>query len=241
MSAPSGLNARDEPVVLHAPTGRGKCQTSQEPIAQGELKVGMVGRSSGVSVIKWMKPKYFAANMRVEYAPTGRAKCTTNHEESAPFIGKGEPRILFRMMKTSCEGTEVAKCQQIYNPANAAVGELVRKYLALEGVTTTIRTIGGIDELESDEHRRWVIDALEGRDVSSRPVPVCASAAAKPKARPQKKRKDKEDDEAEGGDDAGEGEPVPKRAKKAAAPKRKPLKERKPPDDDDESEEELVD
>ena len=235
MSASSGLNARDEPVILAAPTGRGKCQTSQEPIAQGELKVGMVGRSSGVTVMKWMKPKYFASNMRVEYAPTGRAKCTTSREEASPFIGKGEPRLLFRMMKTSCEGTEMSKCQQIYNPANAAVGELVRKFLALEGVTTTIKTIGGLDELDSDEHRRWVVDALEGRDVSSRPVPVRESAAAKPKPRAPKKKK-------EADEDAGEREPAPKKAKKAAAPKRKPLKEQKPPDDDDdESEEELVD
>ena len=226
MAAPSNLSARDPPVIVKAPTGRGKCQTSQEPIAQGELKVGMVGRSSGVSVIKWMKPQHFAANMRVEYAPTGRAKCTTNHEDSSPFIGKGEPRLLFRMMKTSCEGTEVAKCQQIYNPANAAVGALVRKYLDLKGVTTTIQTIGGLDELDSDEHRRWVIDALEGRDVSSRPVPVGACAAAKQKAHPAKKRTQAMMSD-KAADKAGA---EPKRAKKAE-PKRKPQKDQKPDDD----------
>lgn len=226
MSAPNHLNARDPPIIVKAPTGRGKCQTSQEPIAQGELKVGMVGRSSGVSVVKWMKPQCFCANMRVEYAPTGRAKCTTQHDESAPFIGKGEPRLLFRMMKTSCEGTEVSKCQQIYNPANPAVGELVRKYLDLEGVTTTVQTIGGLDELDSHEHRRWVIDSLEGRDMSSRSVPVRAAVAAKPKARPpKKKREDAESDEA-----ASEGGSAAKRAKKAA-PKRKPLKGQKPADE----------
>ena len=230
----SNLSARDAPVIIRAPTGRGKCQTSQEPIAQGELKVGMVGRSSGVSVVKWMKPQHFAANMRVEYAPTGRAKCTLNHEDSSPFIGKGEPRLLFRMMKTSCEGIEVAKCQQIYNPANAAVGELVKKYLELDGVTTTIPTIGGLDELDSDEHRRWVIDALEGRDVSGRAVPVGASAAAKQKALPAKRTRQ--------GVDAGEAGAQPKRAKKAA-PRSKSRKHQKANGDaaDSDSEGELVD
>lgn len=233
MSAPpNNLNARDAPVIQQAPTGRGKCQTSQEPIAKGEFKVGMVGRSSGLSVMKWMKPQCFAANMRIEYAPTGRAKCTTHHDDSAPFIGKGEPRLLFRMMKTSCEGAEVAKCQQIYNPSNAAVGKLVRTYLDLEGVTTTVQTIGGIDELDSDEHRRWVIDALEGRDVSSRPVPVRASAAAKQISQPAKKRRGGE----EGDGSPGEGGAKPKRARKAA-PKRKQQTD----DDDVESDGELVD
>jgi len=232
----SGLNARDEPVVLAAPTGRGKCQTSQEPIAQGELKVGMVGRSSGVTVMKWMKPKYFAANMRVEYAPTGRAKCTSNHEESAPFIGKGEPRLLFRMMKTSSDGTEMAGCQQIYNPANAAVGELVRKYLDLEGVTTTVKTLGGLDEME-DAHRQWVVDALEGRDVSSRPVPVGAPPA---KPRAPKKKKENADEENEENDEA-------KPAKRAKAPPKKKKEAPPPPEPkqqeagDDESELEVID
>ena len=54
----------------------------------------MVGRSSGISVRKWMKPNCFARNMRVDYAPTGRAKC--NLDPEGPFIAKGEPRCLLR-------------------------------------------------------------------------------------------------------------------------------------------------
>ena len=70
--------------------------------------------------------------------------------------------------------------------------------------------------------------ALEGRNVSSRPVPVRASAGAKP----AKKRSGVVQ-----GDD-GEGGAEPKRAKKAA-PKRKKLKDQTPDDDADELE--LVD
>ena len=43
----SNLSARDAPVIIRAPTGRGKCQTSQEPIAQGELKVVVHRHVSG--------------------------------------------------------------------------------------------------------------------------------------------------------------------------------------------------
>ena len=56
-------------------------------------RVGMVGRSSGISVRKWMKPNCFARNMRVDYAPTGRAKC--NLEPEGPFIAKGEPAAFY--------------------------------------------------------------------------------------------------------------------------------------------------
>ena len=53
----------------------------------------MVGRSSGISVRKWMKPNCFARNMRVDYAPTGRAKC--NLDPEGPFIAKGEPAAFY--------------------------------------------------------------------------------------------------------------------------------------------------
>ena len=56
-------------------------------------RVGMVGRSSGISVRKWMKPNCFARNMRVDYAPTGRAKC--NLDPEGPFIAKGEPAAFY--------------------------------------------------------------------------------------------------------------------------------------------------
>ena len=55
----------------------------------------MVGRSSGISVRKWMKPNCFARNMRVDYAPTGRAKC--NLEPEGPFIAKGEPAAFYAL------------------------------------------------------------------------------------------------------------------------------------------------
>jgi len=56
-----------------------------------------------------MHPQCFALNMRIEYAPTGRARC--NADRDGALIGKGEPRLLMRMMKTSCGGEVVAKAR----------------------------------------------------------------------------------------------------------------------------------
>ena len=92
----SNLSQKDPPELSEAATGRSKCQRCQEPILKGELRVGMVGRSSGISVRKWMHPNCFACNMRVDYAPTGRAKCTLDPE--GDFLAKGEPRFLLRLM-----------------------------------------------------------------------------------------------------------------------------------------------
>ena len=92
----SGLSQKDPPELSEATTGRSKCQRCREPILKGEQRVGMVGRSSGISVRKWMHPNCFACNMRVDYAPTGRAKCTL--EPEGDFIAKGEPRFLLRLM-----------------------------------------------------------------------------------------------------------------------------------------------
>ena len=206
----SNLSQRDPPKLDTAPTGRSKCQRCREPIAQGDQRVGMVGRSSGISCMKWMKPNCFATNMRVDYAPTGRAKCTLDPD--GDFIAKGEPRFLLRMLN---DCTQTVKSQQIYRPTNAA--EIVSKFLALDGVTVTVSSIDGLEALESEEHRQWVVDALSGKDVSAKPVPIAAAAtAAKPRA-PKKKKQEKEEEEEE----AGEVAPPAKRAK-AKAPKAKP-------------------
>jgi hypothetical protein len=209
------LSVRDKPQVVVAPTGRASCQTCGDKLEQGAQKVGMVGRSSGVSCMKWMKPDCFARNMRVEYAPTGRAKCNTDPD--GPFIGKGEPRLLFRMMKTNLQEGQMAKCQQIYNPVNAA--KLVAEYLALDGVTLTVGDIDGLPELESDAHRKWVIDALEGRAVGPAPV---STPPNKPRA-PKKKATDAE------------------KAPKTAPPKKKTKKvveEEEEPEEEDEDDDE---
>ena len=133
----SGLSQQDHPEVVVATSGRSSCQTCGESIGKGENRVGMVGRSSGVSCMKarrprtrlpaakrlrtltltrfcrrirqWMHPQCFALNMRIEYAPTGRARC--NADRDGALIGKGEPRLLMRMMKTSCGGEVVAKAR----------------------------------------------------------------------------------------------------------------------------------
>ena len=47
------------------------------------------------------------------------------------------------------------KVQQIYRPASAAA--IVTKFLALDGLSVTAATIDGVEALESDEHRQWVL------------------------------------------------------------------------------------
>ena len=48
----SGLSQQDHPEVVVATSGRSSCQTCGESILKGENRVGMVGRSSGVSCMK---------------------------------------------------------------------------------------------------------------------------------------------------------------------------------------------
>jgi len=206
----SGLSQRDPPELSEASTGRSKCQRCREPILKGDQRVGMVGRSSSISVRKWMHPNCFATNMRVDYAPTGRAKCTL--EPEGDFIAKGEPRFLLRMM-TECSDT--VKVQQIYRPANAA--DLVAKFLAVDGVSVTAASINGIDALESDDHRQWMLDVLAGGDVSSRPVPICAAAAAAAAKPPPKPRAPKKKAEAPEGEAAAAPRKKARPAPKAAA------------------------
>lgn len=52
----SGLSQQDHPEVVVATSGRSSCQTCGESIGKGEHRVGMVGRSSGVSCMKARRP-----------------------------------------------------------------------------------------------------------------------------------------------------------------------------------------
>ena len=211
----SNLNARDPPELAEATTNRSRCQSCGETIAQGSHRIGMVGRSSGISCRKWMHPSCFAQNMKVDYAPTGRAKC--NADPDGPLINKGEPRFLLRMMKESCSGDVVPKCQQIYRPTNASA--LVSKFLSLDGVAVTPESIDGLEELECDEHRKWVVDALRGMDVSSQPIPVASAVSNAPARKPRPKKK-KGEEEGEGGAGAPGDDPPAKRTKAGAKQKK---------------------
>lgn len=174
----------------------------------------------------------------VDYAPTGAAKCKAD----GSIIGKGEVRLRLRLVfqeGTCDEMVGLAKEQQIFKVLNVA--PLLQKYLALEGVTVIPASVDGLEALASDEHRQWVIDALEGRDVSQRHVPVFTPPAKNAKQKAPKP------DKAEAAPAAKQIKP--KKAAKLAKPeteavahKRKRATETKADDDDaNSSDAELVD
>ena len=179
----SGLDSSAPPLISVAPSGRASCRCCKELIAQGAQRVSMVGRGSGVSQYKHAHPSCFVSGTLVDYAPTGAARCKADGSS----IARGEVRLRLRLVfQQGCceEMVGQAKEQQIYKVVNAA--PLLRKYLELDGVTLILSSIAGISELHS-EHRQWVIDALEGRDVSKRPVPVFVPPAKKAtKSKPTK-------------------------------------------------------
>ena len=69
------LDSNAPPQVSKAPTSRAKCQICKEPINSGDTRVSLVGRSSGVSVLKHLHPSCFCTDaLLVDYAPTGRER-----------------------------------------------------------------------------------------------------------------------------------------------------------------------
>ena len=93
------------------------------------------------------------------------------HRRARPLAALTAARVKRGRGGTLAKGSRTSgaapppQAQQIYKPANAAA--LLTRYLSVEGVSVTAATIGGLDELEA-EHRQWAVDALEGRDISSR-------------------------------------------------------------------------
>ena len=140
------------------------------------------------------------------------------------------------MLTRSSRCTATVKMQQIYRPANAAA--LVAKFLAVDGVSVAVATIDGVDALESDAHRQWLVKVLSGGDVSSLPVPICAAAAAaaaKPPPKPRAPKKKAEQGLAESVAEPAappaelepepEPEPTPDPKPRARAPKKEKVEE----------------
>ena len=151
----SGLDNNAPPEIALATTARSKCQSCKEVIDAGSIRVGMVGRHSGISVRKWLHPQCFCDNMLVDYAQTNRAKCKIDGTD----IVKGEVRLLFRLI--GCDGK--VQSQHIMRPSNAH--QLFQSFADIEGVNLSAETVPGLDGID-ETHRDWVVDALSGRDVS---------------------------------------------------------------------------
>lgn len=197
--------------IERAPTSRSKCQSCKEKIMMDEERVGMPARHAGLcvasnstapaaahshpssvltpprssdrrSVLKWLHPACFAANLRVDTAPTNRAKCAG---DSTP-ISLGEPRLLMQLV-SRCDGKVTA--QKIYKPQNALP---FLKELREAGGVWHAEAIAGVTELP-EEVRAWTVDALLERSLAGRAVPV---APPPKKSRAGKKCKDGAVDEA---------------------------------------------
>jgi len=189
----AGLDSNAPPVVEQATTNRSKCQSCKEQLEAGALRVGMVGRHSGISCRKWLHPQCFCDNILVDYAPTNRATCKIDGSD----IAKGEPRLLFRLI--GCDGK--VQSTQIMRPV--AGHQQFQKFVELEGTTLTAETVPGL-EMVDPAHRAWFVDALSGRDVSGCEVPML-----EPPSKPLKRSAP---------EDAGEKKPKKEKKMKAPAP-----------------------
>ena len=123
----------------------------------------MPARHNGLSVTKWVHPQCFARFcIRCDYAPTDRAHC----QGDGSAIRKGEPRCV--MFLESPFGKTVH--QKTYRCPNAA--PFLRDLLALPGVDLRPDSIAGLDELDTADHRAWVVAALAGLPLWGAPAPI---------------------------------------------------------------------
>lgn len=68
--------------VERARSGRSKCASSQEPIALGEMRVGIMSWRMGRSCVAWQKASSFATTgLFCELAKTGAASCKVTGEK----------------------------------------------------------------------------------------------------------------------------------------------------------------
>ena len=182
------------PEVFIASSNRSKCYACKESIALGAQRVCMPARSSGLTVTKWVHPACFARCICVDLAPTGRASC----KGDGTSIEKGTPRVLMRLYTD--DGDVKGGSQCIYKPHNAT--DLLSR---LEGVSIDPATVQGVAELESAEHRAYVLKALAPlRGGSAQAAPARPEKESRPDTKAGTKRKARTGGEsaAPGDDDA---------------------------------------
>ncbi len=197
------------PDVFIAPSNRSKCYACKEPIALGAQRVGMPARSSGLTVTKWVHPACFARCLCVDLAPTGRASC----KGDGTSIEKGTPRVLMRLY-TDC-GDVKGGSQCIYKPHNAT--DLLSR---LEGVKVDPATVQGVADLESAEHREYVLKALAPlRGGSARAAPTRPEKERRPDTKAGTKRKARTGGESAAAGDNDAPPPVRAAAKRAGKAK----------------------
>ena len=104
-------------VVEPAKTGRSTCRGCMEPIAAGELRVGMESWMVGRNIVVWQHPKCFLAKVGVAEEVGGRGKCKQTKEAFAA----GE-RSVTLVAHTTTARVKLAAAGALLAPVLAAAG-----------------------------------------------------------------------------------------------------------------------
>ena len=138
-----------------------------------------------MTVTAWLHPICFAENcIAVDWAPTGRAKCADTGKD----ISKGEARLVMRLY--DCQGNP--KSTKIFTPSSGEATSFLSSLLDNTPGDSTASIEAFAQQLPdaSQSDRTYIIDALSGRDVSSRRTPVSEAAAAAASKRKKKSQAD---------------------------------------------------
>eukprot|EP00967_Tisochrysis_lutea_P106988 scaffold164576_cov30-Tisochrysis_lutea.AAC.1 len=151
-------------IVERARSGRSRCVSSQDPIALGELRIGLLAWMGGRTTICWQRPQSFLERgASIGYALNSAASCRVSKRK----LKKGELRLAVRNGPSS----------HFYISWDAAV-PAVRQALLAAG--TGAHALVGIDGLNASDARA-VLEACKlskrDRDEFARQHPHPCEAA----------------------------------------------------------------
>lgn len=129
-------------IVERARSGRSKCASSQEPIALGEMRVGITTWRMGRSCVAWQKAASFVSKgLFCELAKTGAASCKVT--------GEKQPKGTLRF------GVRTGESSAFYLGADAGAPMIRRALCAADAEPIDIP---GVAEL-ADEHRQTILQS----------------------------------------------------------------------------------
>ena len=135
--------------IENAKTGRSKCRKCMEPIAAGELRIGMQAWIMGRQAVTWQHPCCFMGNLTVAVEATGRGKC----KGTGLPLTKGEPKLGMRShtntswLSLGCAAEVLAP---VVNAAPAADADAMRVALGGDGASPQLEGLDGLGPAHAD-------------------------------------------------------------------------------------------
>jgi hypothetical protein len=176
-------------VFERARSGRSKCCSSQQPIALGEMRVGITTWRMGRSCVAWQKAESFVERgMYVDVAKTGTASCKIS--------GEKQPRGTLRF------AVRTGPSSQFYMGIDEGA-PLVKQALCAAGKQS--KDLTGLDELEGSDRKSILascaVSKTEREIFDRKHATVLGSAVPSKVAKKRKRVSRAAEEESSSGDD----------------------------------------